>query len=80
MKTFNCPDCLFDNFIDGLDLCGQCKRIVGGTYKPYNPYWSQDNYDNGDPCKNCSNNPKNGGSGVCNCTLPYYYGKGKITC
>ena len=23
-------------------------------------------------CENCSNNPKNGGSGVCNCTLPYY--------
>ena len=22
-----------------------------------------------DPCKDCSNNPKNGGSGVCNCTI-----------
>ena len=22
-------------------------------------------------CDGCSNNPKNGGSGVCNCTLPY---------
>ena len=21
------------------------------------------------PCQNCSNNPKNGGSGICNCTL-----------
>ena len=21
------------------------------------------------PCKNCSNNPKNGGSGICHCTL-----------
>ena len=23
-------------------------------------------------CKNCSNNPANGGSGICNCTLPYF--------
>ena len=22
-------------------------------------------------CDGCSNNPKNGGSGICNCTLPY---------
>lgn len=24
---------------------------------------------NNEACKNCSNNPKNGGSGICNCTL-----------
>lgn len=24
-----------------------------------------------DCCEGCSNNPKNGGSGICNCTLPY---------
>jgi hypothetical protein len=24
-----------------------------------------------DCCDGCSNNPKNGGSGICNCTLPY---------
>ena len=23
-------------------------------------------------CKRCSNNPANGGSGICNCTLPYF--------
>ena len=22
-------------------------------------------------CRNCSNNPSNGGSGICHCTLPY---------
>lgn len=27
-------------------------------------------------CENCSNNPKNGGSGMCNCTL----GIPKVTC
>lgn len=24
-----------------------------------------------DPCRHCSNNPMNGGSGICLCTLPY---------
>ena len=24
-----------------------------------------------DPCKNCSNHPSNGGSGICHCTVPY---------
>lgn len=24
-----------------------------------------------DCCRNCSNHPRNGGSGICNCVLPY---------
>jgi hypothetical protein len=28
-----------------------------------------DNYKNNSPCDNCGCNPKNGGSGICNCTL-----------
>lgn len=31
---------------------------------------------NESPCDHCSNNPKNGGSGICMCTL----GTPKITC
>lgn len=30
-----------------------------------------------DPCRRCNNNPKNGGSGLCNCTLGQ---KGRIIC
>lgn len=30
-----------------------------------------------DPCEHCLNNPKNGGSGICACTLSMY---SKITC
>lgn len=32
-----------------------------------------DNIDNFsyNQCEHCSNNPKNGGSGICNCTIPY---------
>ena len=25
-----------------------------------------------DACKNCSNHPSNGGSGICHCTIPYF--------
>lgn len=25
------------------------------------------------PCRACSNHPSNGGSGICNCVLPYMY-------
>ena len=34
-----------------------------------------DNFDTPSVCNNCSNNPKNGGSGVCHCTLatPVFY-------
>lgn len=42
-------------------------------------WWPNDAYEY-DPCKDCSNNPKNGGSGVCHCTLPYMYGPRRITC
>ena len=32
------------------------------------PY-AYDKIDFPDPCKNCSNNPQNGGSGICHCIL-----------
>lgn len=35
----------------------------------YVPYQPSDTDYNNLPCKYCSNNPENGGSGVCNCTL-----------
>ena len=33
------------------------------------PYMAFSDYKTIDPCDSCSNNPKNGGSGVCVCTL-----------
>ena len=33
-----------------------------------------------DPCDQCPNNTKNGGSGNCNCVLPFMSGKFTITC
>lgn len=40
--------------------------------KKLKPLWG----DEHDPCEHCSANPKNGGSGLCNCTLACT----KITC
>ena len=31
-------------------------------------------------CDKCSNNPKNGGGGICLCTIPSLYGPLRITC
>jgi hypothetical protein len=50
-------------------------------YKPLSSldfsYPQRDNYD---PCEHCNvrNNPN--WSGFCNCSLPYLYGKNRITC
>lgn len=34
-------------------------------------YLEVNGFDYPDCCDGCNNNPKNGGSGICNCTLPY---------
>jgi calcineurin-like phosphoesterase family protein len=41
-----------------------------------NIIYNNDVSDIPDPCRTCSNNPSNGGSGICNCTL----GLPQITC
>lgn len=44
-----------------------------------------ENEDNGwvdgvDRCAKCPNDPRNGGSGICFCTIPHMYGPNRITC
>lgn len=54
---------------------GYCKstgcvnpRYEQTIYYNHNPYtFSTDNWRS--PCTNCLNNPRNGGSGICFCTL-----------
>ena len=41
--------------IEKFDECGDLKFV----FEPFE----------NSPCKNCSNNPKNGGSGICHCIL-----------
>ena len=31
-----------------------------------------------DPCAACPNNPKNGGSGICACSLPHTHGPWRV--
>ena len=77
MKQFNCPDCKVK-----MNTCEGCQRycikeqentnILSPTY----PFKFPDTYISTpyeyECCKGCSNNPANGGSGICNCTLPYF--------
>lgn len=49
------------------------ETITNFRYIPMGP--SDKAYD-GSPCQHCSNNPINGGSGICHCIL----GQPKITC
>jgi hypothetical protein len=84
MKSYSCPDCIMlDN--QNLDVCTMCSRNKNNTYYPSYPSVPNiitvpDYSKDYDPCENCSNHPKKGGSGMCHCTLPYLYGKYKITC
>ena len=75
----DCPLYIVDNdYTFEVDLSPQ----VYNLFEEKNNEW-QRNYlgkwigleypkiDYPDCCNGCSNNPKNGGSGICNCTLPY---------
>ena len=79
MKQFSCPDCKVK-----LDTCEGCQRYCVKEQKqnnifPTHPFNLPNTYIYTPPstyeyecCKGCSNNPVNGGSGICNCTLPYF--------
>lgn len=60
---------------------GEPEKVVrvpfGGNMTPDTPtnFMPMQPFDNS-ACVHCSNNPKNGGSGICNCTL----GLPSITC
>lgn len=56
-----CPQC-------GWGWTGEPEKIIRVPFGG-NSYISSDLNYKLSPCMNCSNNSKNGGSGVCNCTL-----------
>lgn len=48
------------------------EHLVYNWFEDYGKRFLEINgYDYPSCCDGCSNNPKNGGSGICNCTLPY---------
>lgn len=73
MKSFNCPDCNIPEYGGDNDLCLLCIR----TQKPVPTVVAPPMNTIPDVCKRCSNHPTNGGTGICNCTLPDL---NKITC
>ena len=71
MKQYNCPDCTHTE-----DTCENCSRYQGNyrtnldEYNSWWPYQVTTTFTNIPPaCRNCSNHPSNGGSGICFCTL-----------
>lgn len=77
MKQFTCPDCKVKT-----DTCEGCQRYCSKDkitnilpdYPSPTELWPTYIYTpyEYECCKGCSNNPANGGSGICNCTLPYF--------
>lgn len=72
MKEYNCPDC------SRTDSCTGCQRVFdkGVVTVAVNAYglelWQKGliNPISIPPsCRECSNHPSNGGSGVCHCVL-----------
>jgi len=55
---------------------GNLHPIIRINQPPIQYSWPTYSYD---CCENCSNNPKNGGSGVCFCTLPYYMNQSTVS-
>jgi hypothetical protein len=71
MKEYNCPDC------ERTDSCTGCPRVIqrGVATQTFTDYGKKI-YKNmndltavPDTCRNCSQHPINGGSGICFCTL-----------
>lgn len=53
-------------------LIEECMEpIISNTFDEIHYDWIKKSLDYYSCCDGCSNNPKNGGSGICNCTLPY---------
>ena len=61
---------------DALELLKAQEVAKDTAYNPWKNYIRAVAEETPDPCKNCSNHPSNGGSGICNCIL----GTPKITC
>lgn len=63
---YNCYCCV-------CPICQQSVYVYEEKIKP--PISTVPSYlqNNNDPCKNCNNNPKNGGDGICMCSLPDMY-------
>lgn len=79
MKKYNCPDCqMIDNDMSRyINFCSFCKKVTGWNFTFVGVQeLNKPAVDYGNPCNACLNHPKNGGSGICNCSL----GGPKVVC
>lgn len=63
--------------------CKKCgaHKITKFDYQPLQTFYDSPTLDNiPNCCKACSNHPSNGGSGICNCTAPYFEQNHHFTC
>lgn len=60
-------DCIVEEFTYD-DLAEKAQEYLREFNFPQESY----NLNMPSSCDGCSNNPKNGGSGICNCTIPYF--------
>lgn len=68
--TYNCPDCPIDRRRATLNVCEFCDRAKPVNHYPAQ-YISTPEFEmSDDACDCCPSNPKNGGSGICHCSLP----------
>ena len=65
--------------------CGWCdrknemciyKQVISKNNETLKEKYGLWDSDSNDPCEHCPNNPKNGGSGICNCII----GLPKVIC
>lgn len=78
---YECKDCGYiwsSNIKLYNPHCPKCIDTNTDWIIPFKSFYAKETLLD-DPCQGCSNHPKNGGSGVCHCTIPYMRGRG-ITC
>lgn len=61
---------LYDKIKNSKEFCGYEKFIlISGLQQMDKTNYEITSPSESDTCKGCANNPRNGGSGVCNCIL-----------
>lgn len=77
MKLYSCSDCTHTE--DTCENCARYQMYFKTNFNKYNPLWTYQDIQTITniplACRNCSNHPSNGGSGICHCILgtPIFY-------
>ena len=64
---------IYDSYCCKCPVCNQTVYSYENKIEPPTPTIPSYLQINTDPCENCNNNPKNGGDGICCCSLPDMY-------